>query len=397
MHLLFVTHYFHPEVGAPQTRILEAARLLRERGHDVTVLTGFPNYPDGIVQEGYRGRLFQIEDLEGLRVIRSWVLPAPNRGFGRRIANHATSAISAMLASARVGGVDVVIGETPPLFTAVASVLIAKSRRAPLLLNVADLWPESAVQLGVLRNPRAIRAAELLERFSYRHAATITVPTAGMRRILIEQGEPEAKVVHLPNAVDTDRFTPPAAPSAELTKVLYSGTVGLAQGVGTMLDAAEILKGEPFTFRVVGDGAEREELAASAIARGLDHVTFAGRLPGAEIPGIIAGADIAVMSLKDLPLFEDAVPTKLLEYMAAGKPVVAAASGDAARLVDRARCGASCPPEDPQALADALRGIAADPAGAYAMGLAGRAYAEEHVSRRAFVARLEELALASVT
>ena len=165
MHLLFVTHYFHPEVGAPQTRILEAARLLREHGHRVTVLTGFPNYPDGIVQEVYRGKLFLIEDMDGLRVIRSWVLPAPNRGFSRRIANHATSAISAVLAATRTGRVDVVIGETPPLFTAVASVVIARARRAPLLLNVADLWPESAVQLGVLRNPRAIKAAQLLERF----------------------------------------------------------------------------------------------------------------------------------------------------------------------------------------------------------------------------------------
>ena len=398
MHLLFVTHYFHPEVGAPQTRILEAARLLHKRGHRVTVLTGFPNYPDGIVQEPYRGKLLQTEMVDGIRVIRSWVLPAPNRGFSRRIANHATSAISALLGSVKVGRVDVVIGETPPLFTAVASVLIAKSRRAPLLLNVADLWPESAVQLGVLRNPRAIQAAELLERFSYRHSATITVPTAGMVRILTEQGEPEGKVVHLPNAVDTDRFTPPTAASPELTKVLYSGTVGLAQGVGTLLDAAEILRaaGEPFSFRIVGDGAEREQLAASALERGLDHVSFSGRLPGVEIPGIIAASDIAVMSLKDVPLFEDAVPTKLLEYMAAGKPVVAAAAGNAARLVENAACGASCAPESPQALADALRRIASDPAAAFTMGQAGRSYAEDHVSRRAFVAQLEELALAAI-
>ena len=294
----------------------------------------------------------------------------------------------------RVGKVDVVIGETPPLFTAGASVVIAKLRRAPLLLNASDLWPESAIQLGVLRNPRAIRAAQWLERFSYRHAARITVPTAGMVRILVEQGEPEGKPVHLPNAVDTERFTPPAAASEALTEVLYSGTVGLAQGVGTLLDAAAITRaaGSPLTFRVVGDGAEREQLAADAERRGLDHVRFDGRRPGTEIPAIIAAADIAVMSLKDLPLFEDAIPTKLLEYMAAGKPIVAAASGNAARVVETAACGAFCPPEDPQALADALIGLAADPQAAFAMGLAGRAYAEANVSRRAFVDKLEQLA-----
>lgn len=397
MHLLFVTHYFHPEVGAPQTRILEAARLLRRRGHEVTVLTGFPNYPDGIIPEPYRGRILQTEDVEGIRVVRSWVLPAPNRGFARRIVNHTTSAVSAVLASPKVRRVDVVIGETPPLFTAAASVLIAKGHRAKLLLNVADLWPESAVQLGMLRNRHAIRAAELLERFAYRHSATITVPTAGMRRILIEQGHPADRVVHLPNAVDTDRFVPPSAPSERLTKVLYSGTVGLAQGVGTLLDAAGILAGDDagLTVRVVGDGAEREDLQRSAAERGLANVAFSGRLPAIDIPGIIADADIAVMSLVDVPLFEDAVPTKLLEYMAAGKPVVAAAAGEAARVVERAGCGFACPPEDPPAMADALRRIAADPQAAFAMGQAGRRYAEEHVSRRAFVDRLEGLARAA--
>ena len=394
MHLLFVTHYFHPEVGAPQTRILEAARLLRERGHEVTVVTGFPNYPDGVIPEPYRGRILQTEDVEGIRVIRAWVLPAPNRGFARRIANHATSALTAMPASAKARRVDVVIGETPSLFTAGASVAIAKAHRAPLILNVADLWPESAVQLGMLRNRHAIRAAELLERFAYRHSAAITVPTAGMVRILVDQGQPADRVIHLPNAVDTDRFTPPAAPSEHLTQVLYSGTVGLAQGVGTLLDAAELLArdGSDLGVRVVGDGAEREQLERSAAERSLANVTFSGRLPAAEIPGIIAAADIAVMSLVDVPLFEDAVPTKLLEYLAAGKPVVAAASGEAARVVERAGCGIACPPEDPAAMADALRRIAADPQAAFAMGQAGRRYAEDHVSRRAFVDKLEALA-----
>ena len=330
--------------------------------------------------------------------MRSWVLPAPNRGFSRRIANHASSALTALLASPKVRGVDVVVGETPPLFTAGAAVLIARAHRAKLLLNVADLWPESAVQLGMLRNRHAIRAAELLERFAYANSAMITVPTAGMRRILIEQGHPPDRVVHLPNAVDTDRFTPQSTPSERLTNVLYSGTVGLAQGVGTLLDAAEILArgASGMTVRVVGDGAEREDLQRAATERALTNVAFSGRLPATDIPGVIAGADIAVMSLVDVPLFEDAVPTKLLEYMAAGKPVVAAASGEAARVVERAGCGIACAPENPEAMADALLRIAADPHAAFAMGQAGRRYAEAHVSRRAFVDRLEALALAAI-
>ena len=300
MQILFVSHYFHPEVGAPQTRIFETALRLRSRGHEVTVLTGFPNYPDGVIPDSYRGRALMRESLGDVRVIRSAVYPAPNRGFARRVANHASFAASSILASPLAGSADIVIAETPPLFTAVAAVLIAAGRRAPLLLNVADLWPESAVQLGALRNPRAIRLAEQLERFAYRHAATITVPTAGMRAMLLGRGEPEAKVVHLPNAVDVDRFLATAAPDggqpvsggSRVPRVIYCGTVGMAQGVGTLIDAVAELAagGEQLEFQIVGDGAERAELAQSASRRGLTNVRFEGRVGRDQVPELIAGS-----------------------------------------------------------------------------------------------------------
>jgi glycosyltransferase involved in cell wall biosynthesis len=395
MHLLFVTHYFHPEIGAPQTRILESARLLRERGHRVTVETGFPNYPDGIIPPQYRRAVFRREDLDGIEVRRTAVYPAPNRGFARRIANHASLALTLVPGAAGVRGVDAVIGETPPLFTAASAVAVARLHRAPLLLNVADLWPESAVQLGALSDPRAIAAAERLERFCYAHSAVITVPTAGMRTILVDQGQPADRVVHLPNAVDTDRFAhagPPPAGSPR--RLVYSGTVGMAQGVGTLIDAARELRetGDDVEIQIAGDGAERPELEARAAAEGLERVRFLGRLPRQEIPALIASADMTVVSLRDVPLFEDAVPTKMLEYMASGRAVIAAAAGEAARLVDRAEAGVPCPPEDPHALAAAIRRLAGDPAAAAAMGLNGRRYVEERLSRRAFVDHLEALA-----
>ena len=386
---MFLTHYFHPEVGAAQTRILETARLLRDRGHAVTVLTGLPNYPDGVIADGYRGRLTMTEDMDGLRVVRAPIVPAPNRGFAKRVVNHTSFAVSSLPLSVRTGSVDAVIAESPPLFTAGAAVAVARGRRAPLVLNVSDLWPESAVQLGMLSNPRAIRAAEALERFAYRHSAAITVPTPGMVRILREAGQPEGKVVYLPNAVDTDRFSPHPPPDDAVRRILYSGTVGLAQGVGTMVEAARELSGEGFTFDVYGDGAEREQLERDAA--GLDHVTFHGRVSRDRVPGIVEGAGMCVMSLRDVPLFEDAVPTKMLEYMAAGKPVVAAAAGQAARLVRDAEAGEACPPEDPPALADAIRRVAADPERARRMGLNGRRHVEQHLSRRAFVDRLEDV------
>ncbi len=389
-----MSHYFHPEVGAPQTRILETTQRLAARGHDVTVLTGLPNYPDGVIPAPYRGRLLVRERIGDVNVVRSAVYPAPNRGFARRLLNHASFAISSVIAAPLVPRPDVVIAETPPLFTAASAVAIARGRRAPLVLNVADLWPESAVQLGALSNSTAIRMAEALERFVYRHSAAITVPTAGMRTTLLERGEPPEKVIHLHNAVDVDRFDDQTAPRTEPERVIYCGTVGMAQGVGTLIEAAAELAraGEGLEVLIVGDGAEREQLARDAQARGLTNVRFAGRVDRERVPGLIGTADIAVLCLRDVPLFEDALPTKMLEYLAAGRAVVASAAGDAARLLERSESGIACPPEDPAALAAAIRDLAHDPGRAQQLGENGRRYVRAHFSRDAFVDKLEEIA-----
>jgi colanic acid biosynthesis glycosyl transferase WcaI len=393
MQILFVSHYFYPEVGAPQTRILETAGRLSDRGHQVTVLTGFPNYPDGVIPAAYRGHVLLREQVGDIRVIRSAVYPTPNRGFARRLINHASFALSSMLAAPLAGRPDVIVAETPPLFTAVAAALLARARRIPLVLNVADLWPESAVQLGALSDRRAIRLAEALERFAYRHSAAITVPTAGMRTSLLSRGEPAEKVVHLPNAVDTGRFTVSAPRDSGRCRIIYCGTVGIAQGVGTLIDAAaELAKGpSDFELLIVGDGAEREELARTAAERGLTNVRFEGRVARERVPNLLASADVAVLCLRDVPLFEDALPTKMLEYMAAGRPVVASAVGDAARLLERSGAGLACPPEDPGALAARIREISRDPIGAQAMGANGSRYVRAHFSRETFVDCLEEI------
>jgi colanic acid biosynthesis glycosyl transferase WcaI len=398
MRILFLSHYFHPEVGAPQTRILETAQLLSERGHEVTVLTGLPNYPDGVIPEPYRGHAVVRERIGRIRVIRSAVYPAPNRGFARRVINHTSFAVTSVLASPLAGRPQVVIAESPPLFTAVSGVLIARAWRAPLVLNVADLWPESAVQLGALRNPRAIRMAEVLERFAYRHSAAITVPTAGMRTTIVEGGESADKVVHLPNAVDPGRFAGDPARGSDPRRVIYCGTVGMAQGVGTLIDAAgELARAENgdsarFEFLIVGDGAEREELMRKASDQGLTNVRFEGRVERTKVPELIASADLAVLCLRDVPLFEDALPTKLLEYMAASRPVVAAAAGDAARLLERSEAGIACAPGDPAALAASISEATRDPVRAEQMGANGRRYVQQHCSREAFVDKLEAIA-----
>jgi glycosyltransferase involved in cell wall biosynthesis/GT2 family glycosyltransferase len=389
--ILFLTHYFHPEVGASQTRILECARLLHQRGYDITVLTGFPNYPDGVIPEPYRGKLLHSETVDGFRVLRSAVYPAPNRGFGKRLVNHTSFAISSMLTSWRAGHADVVIAESPPLFTAVSAVWIKRMRRAKLVLNVADLWPESAVQLGALKNPAAIRGAEAMERFAYRNADRITAPTPGVARAIEAHPEFRGRVRHLPNAVDIDRFDPAAHPPPPDGPVIYCGTVGLAQGVRTLLEAALELEetGHEREFLIVGDGAERADLERLAAKWDLKTVTFTGRVRHEEVPKMIQSASMAVMLLRDVPLFADALPTKLLEYMAAGRPVVAAAAGQVAELVASTSAGLVCPPENSHAVADAIRFVSGDPIEAREMGERGRRYVADNLSRVVMVDRLE--------
>lgn len=393
MDVLLVTHYFHPEVGASQTRLLELAQGLSRRGHGVTVLTGFPNYPDGVIPAPYRGRLSQIERFAGLRIVRAAVYPAPNRGTARRLINHASFALSSIPAALRAGRADVVIVETPPLFTAVAGVVVSRLKRAGLLLNVADLWPDVAIEMGALRHRPLIAGARVIERFAYRHARLIAVPTPGLERALLERGYRADEIVVVPHGVDPGRFPLAATTPPVPRRVVYCGTIGMGHATRTLIDAAEILErsdGGGYEFLIAGDGAERAELEARVRELQLRSVTFMGRLPRAQLPTLLASASVGVATQRELPLLASALSTKVLEYMAAARPVVAAASGWTAEVIHRAGAGFVCPPEDPRALADAVAQLSADPDRARAMGLSGRRYVEAHLTRTVAIDRLAD-------
>ncbi len=422
MRLRILTHYYPPEVGAPQVRLAALAQGLARDGAEVTVHTGFPHYPDGEVKPPYRNRPLRIEEREGVRVMRSWVYAAPNRGFARRLANHASLAGAALAAAPAGGAADVLLVETPPLLLAGAAVAYARAKRARLVLNVADLWPDSAVEMGTLSSPRAIVAAQRVERAAYRRAAAIACPTEGIHRALESRPESAGKATLMHPAVDLDRFD---AASLELLptqsvvkgsavangrggraplRVLYAGTVGLAHGLGTLLDAAAVASngtaaggsgGDPaaaaLELTIAGDGAEAPTLRARLAARGPAGVRMLGAVPAERVPSLYAESDVAVVTLRDLPIFEGALPTKLLEAMAAARPVVLAARGEAARLVESERCGVVVPPEDPRALAEALLALAADPPRRAALGAAGRRAAERRFGRGAWLRRWSDL------
>ena len=362
----------------------------------MAVLTGFPNYPDGVIQPEYRGRWFHRERMECIEVIRTAVYPAPNRGLVRRLLNHASFALSAVLVSLRAGPADAVLVETPPLFTAAAGVAVARLKRARMVLNVADLWPDAAIALGALESRAAISFARAIERFAYRHADAIVVPTPGLRRVLLERGEAPERVVFVPHGVDLERFGDGDAGEPVPRRVIYCGTIGMGHATATVLEAAQALEraGRRCEFLLYGDGAERAELEARAAP--LDYVTFCGRVARDRLPGLLATAEVTVVTQRDLPFLADALSTKVLEYMAAGRPVAAGVSGWTAEVIERAGAGIVCPPEQPEALARAIEDLTADPAAAREKGLSGRRYVERHLTRELAVQRLEETLETSV-
>lgn len=400
MRLLFLTHYFPPEVGAPQSRIDELARILADKGHRVTVLTNFPHYPDGVVKRPYRGRVLQREKRGGIDVVRSYVWARPNRGFTSRMANHASFCISSVLASSRLGKQDAVITESPPLFLGFSGWLISKMLCAAHVFNVADVWPQSAVEVGALKNRTAIAMAEWLERFIYGRSRMVTVVTEGIRRDLISRGLPADKVATLTNGVDLDFFR--VRGNGPLVKdelglpgkftVLYAGTHGLAQGLQVVLRAAEILAEEPgIEFVLAGDGAEKKGLVGMSRKLGLGNVIFLETWPKSRMPQLLEAADACLVTLKRLPVFRRALPSKMYEAMAMSRPLVVSAEGMSADLVTRAGCGVVVEPENPEALAAAVQDLFRDRRSSLMMGLNGRRFVERNFSREVIAVSWEKL------
>jgi colanic acid biosynthesis glycosyl transferase WcaI len=387
-YILFITRYYPPEKAAAAVRVSEIAKRLAQLEHEVTVVTTVPNYPAGIVPREYRGHLLQEEMLDGVRVIRVWSYISANRGFLRRILAQLSFGCLAPLLSARVvGRPDVIIVNSPPLFNVIAARILAWRKRCPFIFWVADLWPESAVQLGVLRNRLLIRLSQWLEWSSYQRAGRIWAVTEGIRDRLIERGLAPEQVALTRNGVDTTTFRPlPQAWAREQLgwderfTVLYAGTHGLSHGLTTLLEAAELLREhDDIRFVLAGDGAEKRNLIAQAHSRDLKNVSFLDPVPHERVPVLLAGADLCVVPLRKLTLFEGALPAKMYEIMACARPILLAVNGEARRLVEQ-EAGAALyvEPENPSALVAAILHLREHPQEAEMLGQHGRAYVEAH-------------------
>ena len=393
MRVLIVTHYFPPETGAPQARLEALARTWAADGDTVTVLTGMPNYPTGVLPPEYRHAIRRREKQDGYRVLRTWVHATPNEGVGRKTLSHLSFMASSVLLGARASGpADVVVVSSPTFFSIGAAWLLARRKRARLVLDIRDLWPAIFAELGVLTSRWIIGPLERLELAAYRAADEVVVVSQGFRDNLISRGVSPGKVHVIPNGVTLSGFGRTTAHEPELRGrlgagpgdclVLYLGTHGISQGLLEITKTAARLAAYPVHFAFVGEGADKTRLERRVGELGLRNVTMLPGAPHAEVPSLLAAADICLVPLRDVPLFAATIPSKMFEYLAAGKAVVGSVAGEAAQILREAGA-AVVPPEDGVALAEAIRELAADPVRREAMGRSGRTHVTQFYDRSA--------------
>jgi colanic acid biosynthesis glycosyl transferase WcaI len=365
-------------------------------GHDVTVLTGFPNHPTGVVPPEWRSRFWHLrhtDDVDGVTVVRSWLWPLPNRKAHERIRNYASFCVSAAISGLDLPRPDVVIGSSPQLLVALSAWWLAWWKRVPFVFEVRDLWPESLAAVGAAAEGSALhRKLEAIAGFLYRRADRIVVVTPSFKEHLIRHGQvPETKISIVENGVETDLFRPD--PDAATMRralgvedrflICYIGTMGMAHGLETLLDAAQTLHETLPTavFLLIGEGAEKERIVGLAQERRLENVRLLDQQPREKIPAYISAADACLVMLKKSELFKTVIPTKLLEYMACEQPVIVAVDGQARQIAEVAGAGLFVEPENSEALAQAVLDLARDHERRHTMGRSGREYITSHLSR----------------
>ena len=402
MRILLLCQYFPPEMGAPSARTYEHARHWASLGHEVTVVTGFPNHPTGVIHPEYRGYFSKRERIDGMDVLRTWVYVTANRGFTKRILNFLSFFSSSfILGVLKTGRPDVVIGTSPQFFCAVSAFLLSRIKRVPFVFEVRDIWPQSAVELGALSNTILIRALRAIELFLYRRAALIVAVAESTRPYLLEKGIPTEKIAVIPNGIDAKFLMAAAAPRevrAELGLegkfiVSYIGTHGISHALETVLSAAQMLGSDgdgDVHFLFVGEGAEKEKLERLAGKLQLRNVTFLSQQPRETLLAFYRASDVSLVPLRKLPIFRKVLPSKLFELMGASCAIICSVEGEAASLVDRAQAGLCIQPESANQLVDAIRRLRSTPDLVARFGANGRRFVTTHHMRSTLAERYLE-------
>ncbi len=397
MKVVYVSQYFVRGDQPGGVRHWHHTRALAARGHDVNVITSFVQHKERTIPEAYRGKRIVRESEDGLTMWRTYSTPGYGRDLRSRLSNYLSFAWWATIAAFRVRRPRVIVASSPSLPASAGAAVVALVKRVPFVLEVRDLWPESAIAMGLVKEGGAFaRIAGALERFCYRRARHVIALTEGIRDGVIAKGVPASRVSVITNGVDP-------APEAAETPVLpipddvvcamYVGAHGTYSSLETVLRAADALRDDPrVRFVLVGGGDRKPALREMASRLDLPNVTFVDPVPKSEVPAWLRRADVCLLPYQDNPLFAGALPNKTFDYMGAARPIVAAVPpGELSRLVHRAECGVAISPEDPASMADAVAQLAADPALRERLGEAGRRYVEEHYDRGVLAARFTDI------
>ncbi|MHB8125730.1 MAG: glycosyltransferase family 4 protein [Desulfitobacteriaceae bacterium] len=387
MRILMLTQYFPPESGAAQVRLKEVAKGLQRNGHEVTVVTAFPNHPSGVIPAQYHGRWQMKDKVEGIPVWRTWIYPVQRGRFWKRLLNYFSFVFSSFWGLSKAGKQDILFFESPPLFLGITALSYGWITRTRIIMNISDLWPESAVALGLVNNRWMIRMAEWLEKLLYHQAWKISSQTEGIRASLVQRGVPEGKVTFLPNGVNLELFTRRERDLEMAHKLgikeedfvlIYAGTMGYAQGLEIVIRTAEILKEKTdVRFLFVGDGTEKPMLEALVQDKGLANVSFVDFQPVQEMPRYFSLASASIVPLKKNKLFEGARPSKMFPSFGSEVPVIYSGEGEAAELVLASGGGVVVEPENSADLARAIIDLKENP-DRLEMGRKGREFVKAH-------------------
>lgn len=369
MRILVLSDNFVPEQNAPALRTFEHCRRWVQQGASVTVITTVPNFPTGVIQAPYRNRLHQREVMEGIEVIRVWSFLAPNKDVVLRGLDFLSFAVGAFFAGL-FQKADVILATSPQLLTGLAGRFLARVKVTPWIFEVRDLWPESIVAVGALKDGVVIRMLERLEVGLYGSAARIVTVSEPMRERIAAKGVPADKIAVVSNGADPARMQGGEKREQLLAQwmplgrfiVGYIGTHGMAQGLEVVVAAATILRDTNVHFLFVGEGARRLELEALARSAGLANTTFLGQVPAADAIDYLALSDAVVVPLKKTVTFESALPSKIFETAAVGRPMIVSAFGHVADIVQQYDAGVAAEPGDPEQLAAAILRLRDDPA-----------------------------------
>ena len=392
MRILVLSERYLPEIAAPCFRIADHARTWIEEGHDVTVVTCAPNFPRGKVFDGYKNRLYQEEMIDGVRVIRLWSYTAPNQGVFRRTLDYLSFMFMAILFCWKYPRFDVCVATSGPFFTAVAGFFVSLFRRRPWIFEIRDLWPASVGAVGAMKG-WPLRMCEKVELFLYRRAHRIVSLTNSFRQDLVERGISADKNDVITNGVDVEKFQSDLTPATARQRLGvasdafllgYIGTTGMAHGLQTVLDAADKCRNIPQVHIVIiGDGAERKTLEASAEQMQLTNLTFHDYVPHADIPAYLRALDLSIVHLKPDPLFRTVIPSKIFESMAVGTPILMAVQGESADIVRASSAGVCIPSGDSEEMAATISNLYHNRAALKEMSAFGTAAVQARYSRRA--------------